>query len=105
MSSAATKAPQLQWIFWVSRPLAFVEDALVAGTVTRLERRDNRFPCAGESDYPASDQALELGLHLASSFLADLSIYGALDTQFAPFPVDDLPAELSRMVLAYCRCA
>lgn len=59
----------------------------------------------GESDHPAPDQALELGLHLAFSFLADLSIYGALDTQFAPFPIDDLPAELSRMVLAYWRCA
>ncbi|MFT5431058.1 MAG: AcrR family transcriptional regulator [Myxococcota bacterium] len=45
---------------------------------------------AGESAHPAPNQALQLGLHLAFSFLGDLSIHGGPETQFAPFSTADL---------------
>ena len=57
----------------------------------------------GTSAHPRPRAALELGLHMAFSFLGDRSIHGTLGPSHTPFPPAQLPGELTRLILGYWR--
>lgn len=55
----------------------------------------------GTTTHADPARAMRFGLHLVFSFLGDLAVHGQADDVSSPFPEDELPRELTRILVAY----